>query len=172
MIINEREERKRSVLEACRRMLCAARTAPKARGADLIEAIAVEGDDLQRLSDATLTMFEKTGRPVYKRDASNILQGDAVVLIGTRRQAMGLNCCHCGFATCGEKPENVPCAINTTDVGIAIGSAVSVAADMRVDTRVLFSVGMGAMLADFLPGCTDVFAIAVSATSKNPFFDR
>jgi hypothetical protein bfra3_09567 len=47
-----------------------------------------------------------------------------------------------------------------------------VAADCRVDTRTLFSAGMGAMRLDLLPGCRLVLAIAVSATSKNPFFDR
>lgn len=172
MLLNEREERHNTVLQAAKLIMSAARTAPKARGVDLIEIAVVEGDDLKRLSDATIQMYERTGRPVYQRDAANILQGEAVLLIGTRRQVMGLNCAHCGYATCGEKPENVSCAINTTDVGIAIGSACATAADLRIDTRVLFSAGMGAMLADFLPGCTDVFAIALSASSKNPFFDR
>lgn len=58
------------------------------------------------------------------------------------------------------------------DLGIAVGSAVAMAADMRLDTRVMFSAGMGAMRLDMLPGCRSVLAIAVSATSKNPFFDR
>ncbi len=40
--------------------------------------------------------------------------------------------------------EGVPCAINSIDVGIAIGSACATAADMRVDTRVMFSAGLAA----------------------------
>lgn len=172
MIINQRDDRHAQVIDAARRMLTAIRTAPKAKGNDLIEAAIVEGDDLRRLSDAMLELYAETSRPVYQRDAANILQGDAVVLVGIRPQPMGLNCSHCGFPTCADKPAAVLCAFNSIDVGIAAGSACSVAADCRVDTRTLFSAGMGAMRLGLLPGCRLVLAIAVSATSKNPFFDR
>ncbi|MDD3489690.1 MAG: ferredoxin domain-containing protein, partial [Paludibacter sp.] len=70
-----------------------------------------------------------------------------------------------------EFPE-VPCAVNTVDVGIAIGSACSVAADHRVDSRVMFSVGRAAIELGLLPDCTSVYGIPVSSSSKNPFFDR
>ncbi len=54
MIINQRDDRHAQVIDIARRMLTAIRTAPKAKGNDLIEAAIVEGDDLQRLSDTTL----------------------------------------------------------------------------------------------------------------------
>ena len=57
---------------------------------------------------------------------------------------MGLKKCGmCGFENCTEKEknENVPCAFNTGDLGIAIGSAVSVAADNRADNRVILEWG-------------------------------
>ncbi|HOL01130.1 MAG TPA: ferredoxin domain-containing protein, partial [Paludibacteraceae bacterium] len=57
-------------------------------------------------------------------------------------------------------------------VGIAIGSACSVAADRRVDTRVMFSVGRVAQEMELLPGCTSIYGIPLSCSSKNPFFDR
>ena len=63
-------------------------------------------------------------------------------------------------------------AINTVDVGIAIGSACATAADHRVDTRVMFSAGLAAQRMNLLKDCKQVFAIPVSASSKNPFFDR
>lgn len=172
MILNQRDDRHAQVIDTARRMMTAIRTAPKAKGNDLIEAIIVEGDDMHRLSEAMLELYAETSRPVYQRDAANILQGDAVVLVGIRPQPMGLNCGHCGFPTCGDKPECAPCAFNSIDVGIAIGSACSLAADCRVDTRTLFSAGMGAMRLNLLPGCRQVLAIAISASSKNPFFDR
>ena len=172
MIIDERSDRHARAIASARHMLTAARTAPKARGNDNIECAIIEGDDLKRLSDAMLQLFNETGRPVYQRDAANILQSECVVLIGIRPLLMGLNCGHCGFPKCGEKPQDAPCAMNVTDVGIAIGSACATAADQRIDTRVMFSAGMGAMKLDLLPGCKQVFAIAVSAGSKNPFFDR
>jgi len=58
------------------------------------------------------------------------------------------------------------------DVGIAIGSACAVAADHRVDSRVMFSVGRVAQETGLLPGCSSIYGIPVSSTSKNPFFDR
>ena len=102
----------------------------------------------------------------------NILQAECVIIIGTREQTQGLNCGHCGFPTCAGRPEGVPCALNTVDVGIAVGSACAMAADLRVDTRVMFSAGLAAQRLDWLKECKTVFAIPVSASSKNPFFDR
>lgn len=172
MIIDERTDRHNRVLDIGRLMLTAARTAPKAKGIDLIEAILIEGNDIHRLSDAMMELHRETGRPVYQRDSQNILQAECIIIIGTRRQLMGLNCGHCGFPTCGEKPSEAPCAMNVTDVGIAIGSACATAADHRVDTRVMFSAGMGARRLNLLPDCSQIFAIPVAAGSKNPFFDR
>lgn len=39
---------------------------------------------------------------------------------GHARKAQGLNCGHCGFATCGERTPGVPCEVNSVDVGIAL----------------------------------------------------
>ena len=101
------------------------------------------------------------------------LQAECVLLIGTREQAQGLNCGHCGFPTCTGRAAGVPCALNTVDVGIAVGSACATAADFRVDTRVMFSAGLAAQRLGMLPeGSKMVLAIPVSASSKNPFFDR
>lgn len=53
-----------------------------------------------------------------------------------------------------------------------IGSACATAADLRVDTRVMFSAGLAAQRLNWLKDCKMVMAIPVSASSKNPFFDR
>lgn len=172
MITQERSTRHERAMEAARAMMTAARTAPKARGNDMLECAVIDGNDIVRLSDAMKQLHASTGRPVYERDSANILQAECIVLIGVRKSVMGLNCRHCGFPTCGAKPAEAPCAMNVTDVGIAIGSACATAADHRVDTRVLFSAAMAAMELDILPGCRQVFAIPVSVASKNPFFDR
>lgn len=172
MIIDERESRHERAVAAAKKMITAARTAPKTRGVDLIEACILTGEDIARLSQAMAELHATTGRPVYERDSRNIMQAECIVLIGTRLSPMGLNCGHCGFPTCGKKPQEVPCAMNVTDVGIAIGSACAMAADCRVDCRVMFSAGMGAMKLGILHDCTQVFAIPVAASSKNPFFDR
>ena len=172
MIQNERELRHETVLHIARQMMTAARTAPKGKGIDIVEVALVTSDDLKTLSNRMIALAEEQGMKFFLRDADNILSAECVVLIGTREQAQGLNCGHCGYALCGDRPAGVPCAINTVDVGIAIGSACATAADNRVDTRVMFSAGLAAQRLNWLEGCRQVFAIPVSASSKNPFFDR
>ena len=172
MIQNERELRHETVLHIARQMMTAARTAPKGKGIDIVEVALVTGDDLKTLSNRMIALAEEQGMKFFLRDADNILSAECVVLIGTREQAQGLNCGHCGYAHCGDRPAGVPCAINTVDVGIASGSACATAADNRVDTRVMFSAGLAAQRLNWLEGCRQVFAIPVSASSKNPFFDR
>ena len=172
MIQSERESRHEHVLNIGRQMMTAARTAPKATGVDIIEVAMVTDEDIHRLSEEMRAICEENGFKFFLRDADNIQSAECVILIGTHELAQGLNCGHCGFSTCAERPEDVPCALNSVDVGIAIGSACSTAADHRVDTRVMFSAGLAAQRLNMLEGCRQVFAIPVSASSKNPFFDR
>lgn len=160
------------VLQAARRMMVAARTAPKAKGIDIIEIALVVDDDILRLSEEMLRMAEETGFKFLLRDAENIKSADALLILGTGQQVMSMNCGHCGSPTCAAKPGFVPCAINSVDLGIAIGSACAMAADLRVDTRVMFSAGWAAQRLEMLGACKCVMAIPVSASSKNPFFDR
>lgn len=172
MIQNERDIRHEQVLQVARQMMTAARTAPKGKGADIIEIALVTGDDIQKLSEQMIALSEEKDMKFFLRDADNILSAECVVLIGTHEGAPGLNCGHCGYPQCTVRPAGVPCAINSVDVGIALGSACATAADCRVDTRVMFSAGLAAQRLDILKGCRQVFAILVSASSKNPFFDR
>lgn len=172
MIQSERDIRIELVKGAARQMMQAARTAPKGKGFDIIEVAMVTGNDIQTLSKEMVEINKETGMKFLLRDAENLQRAGAVVLIGTVQQVHGLNCAHCGYATCVEKPEVVPCAINTVDVGIAVGSACSIAADLRVDTRVMFSAGLAAQRLGMLGECKCVMAIPVSISSKNPFFDR
>jgi uncharacterized ferredoxin-like protein len=172
MILNERDARHEHVLQVARQMMTAARTAPKGKGIDIIEVALITDEEIKQLSDTMIAMVEEHGMKFFLRDADNILSAECVVLIGTREQTQGLNCGHCGFTTCDGRTEGVPCALNSIDVGIAIGSACATAADLRVDTRVMFSAGLAAQRLNWLKDCKMVMAIPVSASSKNPFFDR
>jgi uncharacterized ferredoxin-like protein len=172
MILNERDARHEHVLQVARQMMTAARTAPKGKGIDIIEVALITDEEIKQLSDTMIAMVEEHGMKFFLRDADNILSAECVVLIGTREQTQGLNCGHCGFTTCDGRTGGVPCALNSIDVGIAIGSACAMAADLRVDTRVMFSAGLAAQRLNWLKDCKMVMAIPVSASSKNPFFDR
>ncbi len=58
-------------------------------------------------------------------------------------------------------------------MGIAVGSAISIASDNRVDNRIMYTVGIAVKeLNLFEEGTAIVYGIPLSATSKNPFFDR
>ncbi len=175
MIYNERTQRHEQVVASARQMLTAARTAPKARGVDIIEIALIEGDELKALADRMVEIGNERNRPSFLRDAGNVLQAECVVVIGTKYQSLGLNCGHCGFATCAEREQNgeVPCSLNSIDVGIAIGSACATAADLRLDTRVMYSIGVAVEQLGWIgEGIHLTMGIAVSASSKNPFFDR
>lgn len=173
MIINERESRREAVLEAARQMMQAARTAPKGKGVDIIEIATVTDSSINELSKEMYKLAEETGMKFLMRDAENVLSAEALILLGTAQKTQGLNCAYCGYETCAGKPDAVPCAINTIDLGIAIGSACSKASDLRVDTRVMFSAGWAAQRLGYLGSQSkSVIAIPLSASSKNPFFDR
>lgn len=173
MILDERNVRQQLVEEAAKKIMIAARTAPKGKGVDVIEVFMVTGEEICQLSDEMRRIGWKTGMKFYLRDADNILLAEAVILIGTRDQCQGLNCLRCGFEHCADRPKEVPCAINTIDVGIAVGSACAMAADLRLDTRVMHSAGMAAMNLGWpFPGLKNILALPLSCKSKNPFFDR
>ncbi len=173
MIYNERDIREQIVLDAAKQIMAAARTAPKGKGVDVVEVCCVTQPEIAALADEMRRIHEENGFKFFLRDADNIMQAEAMILIGTREHCQGMNCGRCGFAMCADRPESVPCAINTIDVGIAVGSACAMAADLRIDTRVMHSAGMAAMsLGIPCEGLKNVLAIPLSCKSKNPFFDR
>lgn len=175
MIETQTDTRNETLRQIALLMMNAARTAPKARGIDNLEIAVLTGEDITRLADQLKVMSATPGQGFFARDAENILQAGAVVLVGTRNVVMNLNCAWCGFPTCADKIREAPatpCAFNMNDLGIAVGSAVSVAADHRVDSRVMFSVGVAAKAMNLLSGCHAILAVPVSATGKSPFFDR
>lgn len=172
MILNERNCRHEHILNAAKQVMIAARTAPKGKGIDIQEMAVITGEEIKILSDTMLEMQKENGFKFFLRDADNILNAECIVLIGTHEKEQGLNCGHCGYSLCASRDPGVPCALNAIDVGIAIGSACATAADLRLDTRVMFSAGLAAQRLNWLEGCKMVMAIPISASSKNPFFDR
>jgi len=175
-IIREEEIRKNAILQVATEMLTAARTAPKARGVDRLFLAVIDGYEVEQLAQEMIRIASSDGPDFFIRDANNLLQADAVVIIGTRYESQGLKLCgYCGFGNCDHKNQHpdVPCVFNTGDLGIAIGSAVSVAMDRRVDNRILYSAGYVAVKTGLTPPEIKLaYAIPLSVSAKNPFFDR
>jgi uncharacterized ferredoxin-like protein len=175
-LIKEEEFREKAIDDVAEKMCLAARTAPKARGVDFISIAKVKGETIDALSDKMQEIGERSGAQFFKRDAENIKLSKVVVLLGSKVQATGVRACDfCGFDGCAERDKNLPaiCAFNAGDLGIAIGSALSVAMDHRIDNRIMYSVGKAAVELKLLGDEVKMaYGIPLTATSKNPFFDR
>lgn len=172
MITFEEDIRNENIKDIAKMLMTAARTAPKARGTDnLVLAVATD-DSIAEIAEKMRQLAVEREMPFFDRDAENVMNSAAIVLFGMKISPLGLNCAACGYKTCGEKPKNVPCFFNANDMGIAIGSAVSLAADMRVDNRVMFSVGQAVMALGMMPEAEMVLALPLSVKGKSIFFDR
>jgi len=173
---SEESIRTETLIAIAKQMLIAARTAPKARGIDNLEISMVESQGIEMISHKMKEIGEAGNNSTFLRDAENILQATVMVIIGTKISTMGLKKCgHCGFKNCEDKEKHpdVPCTFNTGDLGIAIGSAVSIAMDNRIDNRVMYSVGHAVVELGLMgKEVKIVYGIPLSATAKNPFFDR
>lgn len=176
-IFYEQELREEAVFAVAERMMTAARTAPKAKGTDNVVIALLKEEGIKEVSEKLKEMVRRDHLPdFFLRDAVNILSAKAMVIFGTKIMPMGLiPCGMCGFANCTEKNEHPkhPCVFNTGDLGIAMGSAASVAMDNRVDNRIMYTVGqalleMGVLGADV----AIIYGMPLSVSGKNPFMDR
>ncbi len=175
-MVFEKDINAKAVMDVAEKMAAAARTAPKGRGVDNLAIALVSGADIIKIADKMKEMDQKYGVPGFSRDAGNLMQSSAMLLLGTKIKPLGLKKCGlCGFSGCAEKEKypNIPCSFNTGDLGIAVGSAVSIAMDNRIDNRIMYSAGMAALeLNIFDTDIKIIYGIPLSATAKNPFFDR
>jgi uncharacterized ferredoxin-like protein len=156
-------------------MCASARTAPKAKGIDNIITAIVSGKDKRRLAEEMDKIGRKTKKKSFLRDSKNIKKAPLVVLIGTRVKPIGLAVCGlCGLKNCGalEKAGGI-CVFNSGDLGIALGSAISVAANFHIDNRIMYTAGIAALRLKLLgKEAKIVFGIPLSVSGKSPFFDR
>ena len=161
-------------------MAVAARTAPKAAGQDFIEVKLLSDSERAALGNDMVQVGKERGIYGFERDGRNVLDSDAVLLVGLLpHKGVGLNCGGCGYATCEEFNsrshsgdfEGPNCVLRVLDLGIALGSAVKVASELNVDNRIMYRIGVSArrlgLCKSRLP-----HGIPLSATGKNIFFDR
>lgn len=156
-------------------MAVSARTAPKTRGIDNIETIGID-DELTRkkLCEKMKEISKKENRPSFERDANSIEAAPFILVIGVKSNPAGLNCGFCGYPTCAElsKTKGI-CAYNSMDLGIAIDSAAGTANLFHADNRIMYSIGRACLdLKLFSGNVKQALGIPLSATGKNPFFDR
>ena len=187
-ILDSNEMEKRGLSKVAELMVVAARTAPKTRGVDEIVTAVVSGDEKDVIADKMASLYKDKRNPLtfFERDAGNLRASPYLVLIGVKgtapkRPENPLNCGACGYDTCAElmgaekrKGEDFVgplCVWHTVDLGIALGSAVKLAAELNADNRLMYSVGVAAKQLGFMDADI-VVGIPISAEGKNIYFDR
>lgn len=176
MIIFDKDLEKDAVLEIGRLMAAAARTSPKGKGSDTITTAMLTGTEKDKVAERMEVIAANEDIPFFQRDANNIYQVPAVLIIGTSFKPLGVPYCgDCGYNDCQAcmKEGRGRCNFNVIDLGIALGSAVSVAALHHVDNRIMFSCAKAVLDLGLLSEEVKMaYAIPLSLTSKSPFFDR
>ena len=155
---------KDSVIEIAKLMCISAKTAPKGKGIGNVDVVVLHGnEEIERLARRMEELAGEYG-DFFRRDAENIRESDAVVLIGCNKANFKL-----------KKPERWPgdpdLIMSIINLGIAIGSAVKTASIHNVDNRVMFSAGVAAQELGYIDSEV-VMAIPLSARDKSIYFDR
>ncbi|MCC5990315.1 MAG: DUF2148 domain-containing protein [Thermosphaera sp.] len=163
-MITEQDAVKNAVKTAAELMVASAKTAPKARGVDNIVTLVLDSkEELEKLASKMEELAPECG-DFFRRDAQNVRNSLAVVLIGCSISSLQLN-----------KPSKWildPDIVNSlVNLGIAIGSAVKTASLLNIDNRVMFTIGVAAQELGLLKADV-VYGIPLSVTGKNIFFDR
>jgi uncharacterized ferredoxin-like protein len=173
-------------------MASSARTAPKARGVDDVQTMVLDGEDLETLAVAMEEQGKEHSEPLpasFTRDANNVRKSGCVVLIGCKGIPKGfpgasdkaLNCGACGYKSCEQLDKarlrqgtdfgGPICAIQSIDLGIAVGSAAKMAMELNADNRIMYTIGAAAMRLKLM-NSDIIMGIPISISGKSPFFDR
>lgn len=166
-----------AVMQTAARMCAAARTAPKGHGRDTLHTLVLTGEDKEALArkmeEVGLREMGDEMPTWYGRDAACVRKAQAVVLIGAEKKLRGVpHCGYCGHENCaGCQAAGRNCGWAYVDLGVAVSSAVTIAAADRIDNRIMYSIGKAAVEMDF---SSDVLwlGIPLSVSGKNIFFDR
>jgi len=172
-----------AILESSKLMLVAARTAPKTLGIDDVITLIVYGEEKEAIAKKMYEIAVERNDEGFKRDAKNVEDSEAIVLIGIRGgKSAGINCGACGYKNCVEFEERQKvivrdfigptCIFKALDLGIALASAVRTASLLNVDNRIMRTIGAAALKLNMMPEATIAIGIPLSAKGKNIYFDR
>ncbi len=163
-MISDKKVYKENIRNAALAMLSRAKTAPKAKGVDNLVYYLLEKDDIKKVSEKLEELAIEKDIPFFLRDSKNIRELNYIVLIGTKKPT--------------EKSykklkleEHID--FNSVNLGIALGSAVSVADMYGVDTRIMYTIGYAVRNMNLIKQeLQDAYGIPLSVSEKNIFFDR
>jgi len=187
-VVHGSEAENAALRRAAELMAVSARTAPKTRGVDEIVTAVVSGEEKDAIADEMAKLEGQKRNPLgfFERDADNLRNSPLLLLVGVRgttpkRPENPFNCGACGFETCaefiraekrrGEDFVGPVCVWHAVDLGIALASAAKTAAELNVDNRLMYSVGVAAKALEVVDADV-IVGIPVSASGKNIYFDR
>jgi len=188
-ILTSKQAEPEAILAAAKLIMAAVITAPKTRGVSTITSALLQGEDKERLAKGMEVQGAKKAfnGDIFKRDAQNVRNSHAVLLIGVKgtmpkKPEKPMNCGSCGYPGCaefirakkGKKGEDFlgpVCAFQIVDLGIALGVAASMAAELHIDNRLMYTAGAGAMEMGVLEADM-IVGLPLSINPKNIFFDR
>ncbi len=182
-ILDSKTAEYEGLLHAANLMLISARTAPKSGGVDDVLTSIILGKEKDALADEMDKIAEERKISGFKRDADNLRNSEATILIGVRgNRSFSMNCGACGYETCGEfdqaeKKEGLDftgpnCIFKSLDLGIALGSAAKTASILNVDNRIMYRIGTAAKRMGLMPEASVIMGIPISARGKSIYFDR
>lgn len=180
------EDEKDALQQAAKLMLLSARTAPKSGGVDDIETMLISGQKMSALVTEMKKIAKERPKAAkgFRRDAKNVENSEAVILIGVRgTKEFGINCSGCGYKNCtefGKAPKKLGqdfigpnCIFKLLDMGIALGSAAKTASILNVDNRIMYRIGTAAKRLKLMPPKTSIImGIPISAKGKSIYYDR
>ncbi len=182
-VLDGRKQERQGILEIANLMVVAARTAPKSGGRDDILTAVVYGPEAEALAVDMGKIAVERNDPAWNKPARIIKDAGAIVLIGVRgTKSYVTNCGACGRKSCddftkaekrsGQDFDGPNCIFKTLDLGIALGSAAKVASILNADNRIYYRIGAAARRLHYMPEASVIMGIPLSATGKNPNFDR
>ena len=146
----------------------------------VVEA-AKNGQTMLQSFQETVKIYEQ-GKRYYDalKSVSNLVRSarkvqQCILLVGAVASYMSTaHCGLCGMGNCGNAMQHgTTCAFSGINLGIALGSAVGIAASHHIDNRIMFSAGKAAMKENmFSRRVTMAFGIPLSVSGKNIFYDR
>ncbi len=182
-ILDGKEQERQGVMQTANLMVVSARTAPKSGGIDDILTAVIHGPEIQALVHDMEKIATERKMESWNRQAENVENAEVIVLLGVRgTKKYGTGCGACGYASCddfkkatkkkGQDFDGPTCVFKALDLGIALGSAVKTASTLNVDNRIFYRIGAAAKRLNYMPEASTIMGIPLSATGKNPYFDR
>ncbi len=187
LTLNEVEQE--AVVTAAKLIMAAVATSPKTRGVSTIQTALLQGEEKEQLAKEMEKHSHQKASVgnIFGRDAQNVRCSAAVLLVGVKgtmpkKPENPLNCGACGYATCaefiqaekgkqGEDFAGPLCVFQSIDLGIALGVAAKMAAELNIDNRLMYTAGAGAMAMNILDADI-IVGLPLSISAKNIFFDR